>query len=96
MNNYKAFLDLLFKILSIGLIPTVYWINSINVESARYKDRVDRLERDLSDFQEKEENAVGKIDTEMRAVSKVVTQNQATLQLVIKDLGRIRNILEAR
>tara|TARA_R110000824_G_scaffold308050_1_gene495591 strand:+ start:330 stop:659 length:330 start_codon:yes stop_codon:yes gene_type:complete len=83
-NHTKS--DLIWKILSVGLVPALIWVNAISNDVAVLNVRVEQAESSIKDMAE-----------DLRDVSKTTTQNASKLEAIQESLTRVHtSISETR
>ena len=75
-------IDFIFKILASGTIPVLLWVNSLSVDIAVLKNKIEGAEGRVSELEE-----------EQKRVNKVITENQGSLREVNATVSFIRDML---
>lgn len=75
-------MDFIFKILASGTIPVLLWVNSLSVDIAVLKNKIEDAEGRVTELEE-----------EQKRVNKVITENQGSLREVNATVGFIRDML---
>lgn len=75
--------ELIFKIMSICLLPTLFWINSISVDVALLKKQVSLQNVQITSLQ-----------AEQKAIHDGVKDNQSSLKTLTVTMGFIKEVLD--
>jgi|11BtaG_2_1085332.scaffolds.fasta_scaffold00166_5 hypothetical protein len=74
--------DLVFKILSAGLLPAMIWVNSLSVDIAL-------LKREL----ETNETRIHKVESQQEKILELVKENQISLKSMAVTINFMKDIL---
>jgi len=74
--------DLVFKILSAGLLPAMIWVNSLSVDIAL-------LKREL----ETNESRIHKVESQQEKILELVKENQISLKSMAVTINFMKDIL---
>ena len=81
MSNMNA-VDLLFKVLSAGLIPAAIWINSLSVDVALLKEQIDSNRGRLA-----------KVEAQQEEILRGINENQLALKGVVITMNFMKDLL---
>lgn len=74
--------DLVFKILSAGLLPAMIWVNSLSVDIAL-------LKREL----ESNQGRIEKVEAQQEKILELVKENQISLKSMVVTMNFMKDIL---
>jgi len=75
-------MDLVFKILSAGLLPAMIWVNSLSVDIAL-------LKREL----ESNESRIEKVEAQQEKILELVKENQISLKSMAVTMNFMKDLL---
>ena len=75
--------ELIFKVLSASIVPALIWVNSISVDTALLKQRVDAADSRLK-----------QLETDQKTTLDTVRENQANLKELKGIMGIVQDLLK--
>ena len=81
-ENNKSMMDVFFKFLSAGLVPAAIWINSLSVDVALLKNRLESAEKRLD-----------KVEAQQQKILEGVKENQIALKSMVVTMDFMKNLL---
>lgn len=85
LNKHRTLIDLVFKVLSVAVIPVFVWVVKLEVTNALQDERIGELQQDVA--------KTATISQEVRETTTALVKLETRLDIMGKNLDEIKRLL---